>query len=939
MDASHSARPALRGPVDPLLGAAAVCHLLDLERLATATGATAAEVAQKLLPLVDTEREPDGVSRWTLRPAIRRQLLAGASPELAAKWIAMGPGAVDTPTEQVLRLWLTGKLDVGAALAASGNAVRRVAGWLRDCRWIALSADGVLEAIAADELRMQLERAASPTFVGRSDELKQLGQLLTGPRLAVIEAPGGMGKSALLARFFLDWGAFTPQGPIVLMADFDDASVSVLDLEAFFAELARQAALQQPSLPGFERSFREHGAQFRRINQDELGDSFRGQEDSRVYGLWRYFAEALSGTDRPWILVLDTVERAQHVSPRLVEMLLAELRQTIYEHSRASLLVSGRGPLNQRSLDNVERMRLGTLGLEDARNMLIQLSVAPALADRLLEIVPRSPLTLRLAARALLGVGGQVLDDRQLHTVVQLARVDGYLHERVLAHLPSVRLGQVARLAIPLLHITPERLHRIVGPLLDPPIDEAEAEVLFDQLTAISDLVSTPSNQRRLTLRPEIWVELLELVSQDLRMVPEIHRRALAALAGSDDEDAIFERTYHLLSLGRPPDAELTPELLARLSEIAPALPRAAKAWLAHFELQRSVADTTAQAGALASAGRLQEAVDLVVSSGARDPNALLIAGRAELQLGRKDEAKSLIDQALATATNHAERAAALQLGGTILEMTGQTQQARNWYLRALAELTVVKDAGVELSANVALGIARVDPDNARYALERTLESRDDWRQLADANRGLVRKAAVTLGTRAALEMAAEVDAFSLSSEADFTRLGACLARHPKVAASLSTAVDAASLSRALAELQRKGELSSAMRYILANAGDDPEIIQASIEILSQADVLGAKTSPLFPQERAAQLASLAAELAGTITSDSWRDIMRAISPTLESKWLHETDLRLAIHDSLTEIDRKGMGALLSEKLVENGLDKAAHLSADLFDVPKEDWT
>jgi len=337
-------------PLGRILGPAAVVHFIDPAQLAERLTAEPSEVAATLLPHVDAERAPDGQVRWTLRPATRRRTLSGADDAMARAWIALGPGAVPTATEHVLRSWLSGNFDAERELHDDGDAVQRVAGWLRDCKWLNPPAEQLLRTIARQELRRHLERTASPVFVGRTRELHELAISLDQAGIAVVEARGGMGKSSLIARLLMDRGAYAAGAPTIIVVDFDDPGISVLEIESLYAEMARQAALQVPALSEFEASFREHASQFRRAASD--GDAraarLRLLEDSRLYSLAGFFLDVASSSSQT-IIVLDTLERARHVSSVLVDQAIGILRSMI-RGLRIALIVSGRGPIDLPSL-------------------------------------------------------------------------------------------------------------------------------------------------------------------------------------------------------------------------------------------------------------------------------------------------------------------------------------------------------------------------------------------------------------------------------------------------------------------------------------------------------------------------------------------------------------------------------------------------------------
>jgi hypothetical protein len=338
-----------------VLGLAAVSHAADPEAIARALGLTPAEVAAILFPVVATE-DVDGAPRWVVTLAVRRRVLAwdrGADGALVAtgqpavaRWVALA-GPARGPTETLLRAWLAGRLtDVPQQVRKRPDELRRVATWLADCAWVTPPPREILARLAVEELRRRCHDVASASFVGRDDVLGWMrDRLAHPPRTVVIEGGGGLGKSALLATFVLGAGAYQPGGPIALFLDFDDPVRTVARPDLLHAELARQAAIQAPALDGIARELAATAASNSRAAREDDGPPDEAiARDGRAASLADYLFAELERVGRPSYLVVDTLERARHAAPALLEERLVFWRNQVASRPGQHLIVAGRGP-------------------------------------------------------------------------------------------------------------------------------------------------------------------------------------------------------------------------------------------------------------------------------------------------------------------------------------------------------------------------------------------------------------------------------------------------------------------------------------------------------------------------------------------------------------------------------------------------------------------
>jgi hypothetical protein len=350
---------------DDVLSLAAISYLLDPEAIAATMGIDVPSVVKSLFPEVVTERDSSGAPRWVLKPAIRRACLA--DPDIRYYAGRYRHDAVD-PTERILRDWLDGALGNPASLLAEKPAaIRRVAGWLLDCRWVTPRPAEVMALVGLDDVRRRFEHSASPSFVGRTGELERLKTSLTqGTRVEVLEARGGMGKSALIAQHLLTTGAFTPGGKLGLVLDFDDPGLSVERLDVLFLELARQATVQGAGFEDMERELRDAVDAARASGKDSEYGQESYFDDSRIYTLAELLFDRLQGLGRRVVIVLDTVERAYHVAPGVFAQQMGWFVQSVASRPQLALLIAGRGPISIPAIHGQEPLVLGPLDKDDA---------------------------------------------------------------------------------------------------------------------------------------------------------------------------------------------------------------------------------------------------------------------------------------------------------------------------------------------------------------------------------------------------------------------------------------------------------------------------------------------------------------------------------------------------------------------------------------------
>ncbi|MBI4951269.1 MAG: AAA family ATPase [Myxococcales bacterium] len=504
---------------------------------------------------------PGGTRALGLRTDVRvealRQHPDRASVLRAARSI---PARVTTPTQVALEHWLEHG-DVGVA-ATPDDALERVAFWLDALPWAREDARRMRALAREASTRRGLEAMGGDHFVGRSAELGILRDFAERgpgpePELLLLDATGGMGKTALLARFRLDFGA-TGKNDVILHVDFDDPDVDVRSPSSVLGRVLTGLAARGTDFAALAEDLGAAGG-------EDVGEAayvqavvFEGVDSRLAFAVERardlLLAAVAEGRIRRVVVILDTFERPLRQSPESAARTLGLLWHLVNAIAGV-LVVAGRG-VGDRAFEGVwptpaRPLPLRELERADAEELLRRQGIGDeAVAERILGLVPWRPLTLRLAARAA-GARGLELDgDAGLRDAVARQLVDGYLHLRILDHLEDPRVAALVHPGFVLRRITKKLVQELLHDLPSPPVaDDADAAQLFEALRQVNDLVTESTGRSGLVLRPEVRAELLALMKRDdERRVTALHRRALAYFLGSGDA---AEATYHGLMLGR----------------------------------------------------------------------------------------------------------------------------------------------------------------------------------------------------------------------------------------------------------------------------------------------------------------------------------------------------------------------------------------------------
>ena len=448
--------------------------------------------------------------------------------------------------------------------------------------------DGAVTGLPdSQRLRSALERATllAPFrhltrgfFAGRDQELKELADYVArGQDLPLfIYSPGGMGKSALLARFVLDNAERDPMDaatwrPFVYL-DFDRPELDAADLAGVLFAMMRQLGPQAPEIASDVQALLDRQSRIKRGERAQRRP--RSKRQSLAARLTPKDLESVldsmtvllagSAGKAPIVLILDTLEEVQFANPDAIGplvQLVGDLRKRI---PGLRPVLAGRIPVEA----GVKLMELEPL--EKAASEALLSNELPAdlarkteLVTRLAEIVGGNPLSLRLAAeivRREARNANRVIEelDDELKDLVGDAIVQGRLYERILGHLHDDSVKAIAHPGLALRKITWELIRDVLaGPCGLGALDESAARGVFDKLAKEVALVRRGRNTDELELRPELRRIVRDDLARDSRTTEKrmvIHGSAVAFYESRSELADRAEEIYHRLARGEDSD-------------------------------------------------------------------------------------------------------------------------------------------------------------------------------------------------------------------------------------------------------------------------------------------------------------------------------------------------------------------------------------------------
>lgn len=644
---------------------------------------------------------------WRLRLPVRQATIGRLGVqglrEVISRADSARRGMLDVSNTMACAL-LEGPVDLSRLSPDELSGVLQAREWLDVLDLQMPAVEEIRHALDFANVLVPLRSVARDDFVGRTDLLAMLEAFIdsdaspNGPM--AIHGPGGVGKSALVAKFVLDRVTGHKKELLFAYLTFDRTELNPEFPLTLFREAARQVALQVPAVADQAAALiREFDQQLAAdiALRNELSvlrgykgvDTMRGLSDL-FYFLSRFalLVRAANG-EAPIALLLDTFEIAQRRHASSLGILESALRRLQELLPTVRIIVTGRAEAPQ-----ITSKQMPLQGLErgDAKQLLQRalrdFEVPDSLLEDILDRVTGNPLSLRLAAELVNRTGTAILSSdgrRRFLRDLEDERIQGVLYRRILDHIDfSVR--PLANPGLAVRRITPDLIaHVLAVPCGLGVVSPARAQSLFETLRKEVSLV----NEVRpgvLIHRSDVREQMLPLLAaDDAKRVKSIHRLAVKYYVQRPGQDEREEELYHRLMLGQSTKTldKHWNELAGRnLEVVLPELPASSRVYVASkLSLEVSPAD-------LATADR-----ETWVRQVTRQGRRLLDSGLPDAVLGIIQN--SPVHGAIHEASVSALLAEALALLGRSAEALGVAQAAigeadREGRLKDHVELSIV---------------------------------------------------------------------------------------------------------------------------------------------------------------------------------------------------------------------------------------------------------
>jgi hypothetical protein len=684
--------------------AAAMAGWFDPQTIRANPAATGRDTVDELLAHSVETVDSDGVPRWTLAPEIRIAVLGQLRQRGRVQETLDASGELpgDLLHESIAAHLTHTAKPIGEQSIAELGTTYEVCEWLRSAGFKGIpERDAITRRTDWLTFLQPFEHIAGEHFRDRTRELGKLrsyaevappGSVISSTRRLIkkvlslnekppllVYGPGGVGKSALIARFILEHAQAleVDRFPFVYL-DFDRPDIDASEPLTLLIEALRQIGIGYPQA----RDSCEH------IQQNWLdllpSEGVRSTRSAAVRDFGTIIA-SLGADDRPVLFVLDTFEEVQYRSEEYVAAIWRMLEELQPAVSRLRVCIAGRGELSGHKTDG-----LALAGFDEvtAIEYLNDRGVAgPDAARKIFQQVGGSPLSLSLAAEVAgqegLTSGRLDITTREFMFVrVEDKVVQRQLYRRILEHIHSESVKRLAHPGLVLRRLTPELIMEVLAEPCGLRIDSlADARALFEELRREVSLV-TVAGDGALLHRQDLRVLMLDLLEREepdktrwirSRAVSYYERRP--ALPSERAEEI-----YHRLALGQASEVinerwipGVEPYLATVLSEFHGARRAyfASRLGVEVDEETQQLADledwervVERKARDLLAEQRPQEALSLMASREERSPASPLfgLQATALALLGQWPESLATLDKAIDLALADQDRHQALRL-------------------------------------------------------------------------------------------------------------------------------------------------------------------------------------------------------------------------------------------------------------------------------------
>lgn len=462
------------------------------------------------------------------------------------------------------------------------------------------------EQVAKHDAEAAIRIVLPTKLIGREHPLRLLGQFvfqntgLTDDFILWLTGVGGVGKSALLAKFVRDLRGKSWNGVPVITIDFDRPAFYQGKLSSIFLEISRQLELFLPKMAEALSEFREA---VRRNEAKSDNTHFHDRATGRIALLsaWKECLRAHLPIEDEVVIIFDTLEEVASSG----NLSLAELTTWLLQLRAAGIprlrpIFSGRAfyPEYSRGLPVHSRLALGDLKLSAAVKLLDAMlgpshDIGASLQHSIVGMLGGNPLMLKILAVHLRDGGDtaarELLADR---SNFDRRFAQTFLYKRLLGRIRTddADLVKVAHPGLILRRVTPTLIQKV---LADPcelgEISFERAQDLFNKLSQQVWLVQASAENAVLHRKDLRRLMLQAMTATDTQKAMRVH--ASAARFYSDSLDPVLTREqqrieyfYHRLFT---PSAELPPPnfvpiFVRSLGEDIETLP---PAWLAKLKI------------------------------------------------------------------------------------------------------------------------------------------------------------------------------------------------------------------------------------------------------------------------------------------------------------------------------------------------------------------
>ena len=759
--------------IAPFLDAAAVLSTFELNTLQPVDARANENRNEALVELINFARpvQESNVDRWQLEESARRVGLRRLEHrEDMRRARAANVVHAPDPLQQALDLLI--ESDQPAALQGQlleQLSLEQLLALERATRWL----EGILPDLPARpriaagiERQRQLEpmrKLADENFVDREEYLARLtdyvgvlpaesvwGTLRRNVKYVRyllhqrpplhLYGPGGMGKSALLARFILQHAddPSRPPMPFVYL-DFDRGALDPRRPNTLLEDAIRQLLAQFPDLDTVLGALSSEVAEVEGghdVYESSKSSHFTGGE--RLINRFCRLLEAIAQrTEQPVMLILDTLEEAEYQGASAMLVTWALLAELLGRVDRLRIVTAGRSPLaNELQREPVE---LTGLPHDAAVQLIIKRTrkmaggpISEADANSIVELVGKVPLNLVLAAKVVLSEDLAALREAvgrgRVFARIKQEQQQGMLYRRILAHIRKrdPELEKVASPGLILRRITPEIIEKVLAAPCDLKLEDAGHPTrLFDELAREVGLVDPYHERGALWHLPA----LRRIMLPDLRatlgaVVEDIHRMAAEYYSDSDTTMGRAEEIYHRLWIGASSEEldklwrpEFVPHLRGAYEELEPQ----SKMWLAdklgielsselraHADLAIWERQAAQRARTLIANGLFTEALAALRERPRSERPSPLYEIESDVLklLGQFEEAHAVLDRGLAVSQRAGDQAAILALmlrKGFLLEGERKLPAAIQTMIEATGLAASLRDEMSVLSAGVAV--------------------------------------------------------------------------------------------------------------------------------------------------------------------------------------------------------------------------------------------